>query len=78
MSLWSKWTYTAQIQSDLNTQKNKYTYHQITYNASRFEVLTVVLEKMQFFWDVTLCQLVKHYSISKKPAASTVRVQEQD
>lgn len=53
-------------------------YQLITYNTSRFEVLTVVLEKMQFFWDVTLCQLVKHYSISKNPAASIVRVQEQD
>jgi hypothetical protein len=53
-------------------------YKLITYNTSMFKVLTVVLEKMQFFWDVTLCQLVKCYSISKNPAASIVRVQEQD
>jgi len=38
----------------------------------------VVLEKMQFFWDVTLREMVKHYSISKMPAASTIRVQEHD
>jgi len=33
-------------------------YQLITYNTLRFEVVTVVLEKMQFFWDVIPCQLV--------------------
>jgi hypothetical protein len=48
---------------------NRNTYHQITYNTSRTEVFTAVLLKRQFFWDVTLWQLVKQYRITEKPAS---------
>jgi len=33
---------------------------------------------MQFFWDVTLCQMMKQCCISEKPAAPIVGIQEQE
>jgi hypothetical protein len=30
----------------------------VKYNVARFEVLTVVLLKVEVFWDVMLCKLV--------------------
>ena len=38
----------------------------------------MMLEEMQFFWDVTLCQMTKQYCISEKRAAPIVGVQVQE
>jgi len=59
----------------LQTQKNV-NEHKLTswVQCKCFEVLTVTLLKMQFFWDVTLSQSMSNYQFFKQPTAFMFKV----